>query len=139
MEYVLDTATWINDQLEPAVLPSRIRSLLDTDEVKGLCSISLLETAIHFRLGHLDIQGALSDFFEAGLAKDIELLEITPAIADATNQLPDDFTGDPFDRTIVASARILGLTLVTPDREIRDARFCRVEFYPFRPFRSKHR
>ncbi|MBL9172545.1 MAG: hypothetical protein JNL10_03335 [Verrucomicrobiales bacterium] len=42
----------------------------------------------------------------------------------------------PFDRTIAATARALGLILITADRKIRDARFCEVVFYPFKPSRS---
>jgi hypothetical protein len=35
---------------------------------------------------------------------DVRVLELTPAIAVKTNDLSDDFHGDPFDRTIVATA-----------------------------------
>ena len=44
--------------------------------------------------------------------------------------------GDPFDRTITATARALKLILVTADRRIREAEFCEVEFYPFKPSRA---
>jgi PIN domain nuclease of toxin-antitoxin system len=50
--------------------------------------------------------------------------------------LPQNFPGDPFDRTIAATAAVLGLILITPDPKIRDARFCDVEYYPFRPSRA---
>jgi PIN domain nuclease of toxin-antitoxin system len=49
-----------------------------------------------------------------------------------TNELPEDFPGDPFDRAIVAMAAVLNLTLITADPAIRDARACAFEFYPFR-------
>ena len=137
MQYLLDTATWVNNVLTPQVLPSRIRRLLDTEEVKGLCGVSLLETAIHHRRGRLEISGALLEFFDAGLARDVELLDLTPAIAAATNELPATFPGDPFDRTIAATAHVLGLKLITPDAELRDAQFCQVEYYPFRPSRAR--
>ena len=77
--------------------------------------------------------GSLKDFFTVGLARDIELVDVTPDIAAATNDLPPGFPGDPFDRTIAATARALNLKLITPDPVIRDARFCKVEYYPFRP------
>lgn len=136
MQYLLDTATMANNALKPKVLPTRIRRLLDTDEIKGVCSVSLLELAIHHRKGRLGLTGSLTDFFDQALALDIELVELTPAVAAATNQLPDNFPGDPFDRTIAATARVLNLTLITPDPHIRDARFCQVEFYPFKPSRA---
>jgi PIN domain nuclease of toxin-antitoxin system len=137
MRYLLDTAPWANHALMPWIVPPRIRKLLDTTEVKGLCSVSLLECAIHHRRGRLQLKGTLSEFFERGLAADIELLDLTPGIAAATNALPESFPNDPFDRVIVATAKVMNLTLVTCDRAIRDVRFCKVEFYPFKPSRMK--
>jgi PIN domain nuclease of toxin-antitoxin system len=137
MRYLLDTSPWANNVLIPEVIPARIKKFLDGSEAKGLCSVSLLECAIHHRRGRLQLNGALPDFFERGLASDIELLELTPAIAAATNELPGNFPGDPFDRVIAATAKIMNLTLITCDSAIHDARFCKVEFYPFKPSRRK--
>src|SRR4051812_16658366 len=113
LKYLLDTAPWINAVLLPEVLPQRIRRLLESEEPKGLCSISLLEAAILHRLGRLELKGALSQFFEVGLAADLQLLEIPPAIAAKTNEFSKNFHGDPFDRTIAATAATLDLTLIT--------------------------
>lgn len=136
MTYLLDTAVWINGVTLPQTIPLRIRRLLG-DGKKRLCTVSLLETAILHRLGRFPIEGTLQEFFTAGLSDDIALVELTPAIAAKTNQLPKDFPGDPFDRTIVASAAALNLTLVTPDAAIRDAKACNVEYYPFKLSRSR--
>jgi PIN domain nuclease of toxin-antitoxin system len=132
VKYLLDTAPWINGVTLPATLPLRIRRLVADTEKKGLCSISLLETAILHRLGRLRFEGALEHFFAVGLSEDLELLELTPAIAAKTNELPEDFPGDPFDRTIIATAAVLKLTLITTDPAIRDTRACAVEYYPFK-------
>ncbi len=138
MNYLLDTATWANSVTMPEVLPARIRRILgNAHEVKGLSSLSLLECAIQHRRGRLEFRGSLRDFFAVGLAGDIELVELTPDIAAATNELPPGFPGDPFDRTIAATARVLNLKLITPDSAIRDAKFCQVEYYPFRPSRLR--
>lgn len=137
MRYLLDTAPWANSVLMPEVIPERIQKILESSETKGLCSVSLLECAIHHRRGRLQINGALPEFYKHGLAADIELLELTPAIASATNDLPENFPGDPFDRVIAATAKVLNLTLITCDSAIRDAHFCKVEFYPFKPSRLK--
>ncbi|HWF19663.1 MAG TPA: type II toxin-antitoxin system VapC family toxin [Verrucomicrobiae bacterium] len=102
----------------------------------GLCSISLLESAILHRLGRLELTGSLDEFFAAALSADVQVLELTPAIASKTSALPEQFHGDPFDRTIVATAAVLKLTLITADPAIRDAKLCPVEYYPFRPSRS---
>jgi PIN domain nuclease of toxin-antitoxin system len=136
--YLLDTATWANSVTRPEVLPRRIRAILeDPNEIKGLSSITLLECAIHHRHGRLEFRGTLRDFFTAGLGRDIELVDVTPDIAAATNELPAAFPGDPFDRTIAAAARVLNAKLITPDPVIRNARFCQVEYYPFRPSRAR--
>ena len=136
MVHLLDTAAFAANALTPEILPRHIRKLLDTDEPKGLCGVSLLELAIHHRHGRLQLAGTLKEFFELALARDIQLLDLTPAIAEATNALPREFPGDPFDRTIAATARIMKLTLITPDKHIRDTGFCAVQFYPFRPSRA---
>jgi PIN domain nuclease of toxin-antitoxin system len=135
--HLLDTAPWINGVTLPDSLPARIRRLVATTAKKGLCSISLLETAILHRLGRLQLEGTLEHLFAAGLSEDVQLLELTPAIAARTNALPDDFPGDPFDRTIVATAAALNLTLITTDPVIRDARACAVEYYPFKRRRPR--
>ena len=137
MRYLLDTAPWANSVLMPEVIPARVQKILDSSETKGLCPVNLLERAIHHRRGRLQINGTVSEFFKHGLAADIELLELTPAIASATNDLPENFPGDPFDRVIAATAKVLNLTLITCDSALRDARFCKVEFYPFKPSRLK--
>jgi PIN domain nuclease of toxin-antitoxin system len=135
VKYLLDTAPWINGVMLPRTLPLRIRRLLGGSEKKGLCSLSLLETAILYRLGRLRFDGTLDHFFEVSLADDLHLIELSPAIAAKTNDLPAGFPGDPFDRTIVATAATLNLTLITTDPVIRDARKCAVEYYPFKPLR----
>ena len=137
LTYLLDTAVWINGVTMPDVLPPRIRRLLKTEELKGLCSVSLLETAILYRLSRLELESTLTDFFTPGLSTDLRLLELTPVIAAATNDLPKNFPGDPFDRTIVATAAVLNLTLITADSVIRDAHACSVEYYPFKKSRSR--
>jgi PIN domain nuclease of toxin-antitoxin system len=138
VKHLLDTAAWINGLTMPQVFPERIRRLLASSERKGLCSISLLETAILYRLHRLELRGSLLQFFAAGLSADVQVLELSAAIAAKTNDLGQDFPGDPFDRTIVATAAVLNLTLVTADPLLRNARMCAIEYYPFRPSRTRH-
>jgi len=137
LRYLLDTAVWINGVTLPEVLPPRILRLLATADRKGLSSVSLLETAILYRLRRLRFHGALPELFAVGLSGDIEVLELTTSVPAGTNELPRDFPGDPFDRAIVATAALLDLTLVTADSAIREARACDVEYYPFRTSRSR--
>lgn len=137
VKYLLDTACWINGVTLPEVLPGRIRRMLESAEQKGLCSVSLLETAILHRLGRLEFEGSLARFFAVGLASDVQLLELSPAIAVRTGEFAPGFPGDPFDRTIVATAAVMKLTLITADPAIRKADLCAVEYYPFKPSRAR--
>ena len=54
---------------------------------------------------------------------------ITPAIAIDASYLPGDFHADPMDRLLVATARHLGMPIITSDRKIiayAEAGFVRV-------------
>lgn len=51
-------------------------------------------------------------------APGIALAPLTPEIAVESSRLPGEFHGDPADRIILATARILGATLVTQDSAI---------------------
>jgi PIN domain nuclease of toxin-antitoxin system len=137
--YLLDTAPWINGVTLPDTLPPRVRRLIEHAGRLGLCSVSLLEAAILHRLGRLKLDGALEQFFAAGLSEDLRVVELTPAIAARANELPGDFPGDPFDRTIIATAAVLHVTLITTDPVIRDTGACAVEYYPFKRRRSSRR
>ena len=70
--------------------------------------------------------------------ENIELLELAPEIAAATNDLPGNFPGDPLDRVIAATVKVMNLTLITCDAAICDAHFREVEFYPFKPSRLRY-
>jgi len=48
----------------------------------------------------------------------ISLVPLTPEIAVESCRLPGTFHGDPADRILVATARLLGATLITRDTMI---------------------
>ncbi|HYC22882.1 MAG TPA: PIN domain-containing protein [Candidatus Bathyarchaeia archaeon] len=52
----------------------------------------------------------------------VQRVPITPAIAAEVARLPSTFHRDPADRVIVATAIVLGLTLLTEDSRILKAR-----------------
>jgi PIN domain nuclease of toxin-antitoxin system len=136
MKYLLDTAVWCNLTMQPQTVPTRVRELVEAEDCLGLASVSLLEAAILHRLGRLALGGTLADFFASALARNIQVLEVSAAVAAETNALPPEFQGDPFDRTVVATARVLRLVPITTDLHIRDrGGLERVEYYPFKPGR----
>jgi PIN domain nuclease of toxin-antitoxin system len=52
---------------------------------------------------------------------ELSLHPIDEDIVDATTAIPRDLLSDPWDRFIVATAKTLGLSLVTKDQAIRDS------------------
>lgn len=48
----------------------------------------------------------------------IKILPLTPEIAIESCELPGEFHGDPTDRMIVATARVLDIPLMTRDQKI---------------------
>lgn len=84
--------------------------------------ISLWEIATLYSLGRIQFSLTLRDWLEAATAPPlVQRVAISPAVAAAVAMLPDSFHRDPADRLIVASAQIMGATLLTQDRRIIDA------------------
>jgi PIN domain nuclease of toxin-antitoxin system len=52
----------------------------------------------------------------------VDVVPVSAAIAAEVANLPADFQGDPADRLIVATCRVLGAPLVTRDRLITRSR-----------------
>ena len=52
----------------------------------------------------------------------VRRIGISPAVAAELVALPNSFHRDPADRILVATARVLGATLLTRDRRIAEAR-----------------
>ncbi len=89
------------DLLVPAIVPWEIAMLA----ARG--RIALAEPAAEFIAHGLDLPG-------------IRLAPLTPEVAVEAVALPGGFHKDPADRMIVATARVLGGTLVTFDQAILD-------------------
>ncbi len=88
-----------------------------------ISEITLWEIATLHSLGRIELHVPLRDFLERATAPPlVERIGISPAIVAEVAALPDSFHRDPGDRIIVASARILGATLLTQDERIRSAK-----------------
>jgi PIN domain nuclease of toxin-antitoxin system len=84
--------------------------------------ISLWEIATLVELGRIQLHLPLRDWLEAATAPPlVRRVGVTPAIATEVAALPSTFHRDPADRILVATARVLGATLLTKDRRIVDA------------------
>jgi PIN domain nuclease of toxin-antitoxin system len=68
--------------------------------------------------GRLDISGTAEAFVER-ITSRTAIRPITVKVATLANQLPADYSGDPCDRLIGATALAEGIGLVTKDTRIR--------------------
>ena len=122
MTPLLDTHAWVWWMEGNPKLGRKILAALDglpESERPLLCDISLWELATLLDLG----RWVTRQPFETWLAKachprTLEILPITAAVGVELTRLPSGFHRDPADRIIVATARALGLPLLTLDRRI---------------------
>jgi PIN domain nuclease of toxin-antitoxin system len=87
------------------------------DDAVHVSAITPWEIAMLVDKGRLALGRDVGDWIHAALAlPGISLVPLEPAIALGSVRLPGSFHADPADRMIVASARYLGVPLVTADR-----------------------
>ncbi len=85
----------------------------------AIASISLWELALLFAKGRLRASGTVeASVREIVESSEVSVLEITPEIAGLAMVFPETYPKDPGDRLIGATARALGLTLITQDERI---------------------
>lgn len=88
--------------------------------------MSLWEVATLVDLGRLECRPSFDAWI--GRAADptsVRLLPITPEVAMEIAKLPGTFRRDPADRTVVATARVHHLPVLTVDRAILDSKLVR--------------
>lgn len=113
--WLTDSARLSPAQREVTASASAVSPLLVSD-------ISLWEVAMLHSLGRIRLSLPLRDWLEAAVAPPmVQRHGISPAIAAELASLPESFHRDPADRILVATARVLGATLLTRDRRIVDA------------------
>lgn len=87
----------------------------------GISAITLWEIAWLATHDRLEITGTVETFVER-ISSRTAIQPITVKIAVLANQLPADYSGDPCDRLIGATALAEGIALVTKDERIRACR-----------------
>ena len=84
--------------------------------------ISLWEVAMLHSLDRIRLALPLREWLSKAVAPPLVRRQgISPAITTEVAALPDSFHRDPADRIILATARVLGATLLTQDQRIVDA------------------
>jgi PIN domain nuclease of toxin-antitoxin system len=85
----------------------------------GVSAISVWEVAMLESKGRVHLSRGCLDWVREALAvPGIRLLPLTPEIAVESSRLPGQMHGDPADRILAATARLLNATLVTQDLKL---------------------
>jgi len=120
---LLDTHCWIwaqlglIQQLSRATLAA-IRNAESDGNIR-ISVISIWELAMLEKRGRVALPMNVRTWVEQALRKPgIAVAPLTPEIAIESVHLPGEMHGDPADRMLVATARVLGATLVTKDARL---------------------
>lgn len=121
---LLDTHTWLwlvlgDKTLKKSTLNSIKKA--SASHTIYVSAISMWEIAMLEHHHRITLGCPIDEWIHKALSNPgIKLAELSPEIVTDSVKLPDHFHKDPADRIIVATARILDLTLVTRDKRILD-------------------
>ena len=120
LKLLLDTDCFLFAALAPERMSASARAaLVDPASQRLLSAVSVWEMAIKASMGKLELVPSVDDVVSAvSMDLILELLSFTSQHASAIRLLPF-IHNDPFDRALVAQARIEGAALVTSDPIIR--------------------
>ena len=125
MNLLLDTHVliwWLNDRSRLSPAQQKVVDSAAPESPLLVSDISLWEVATLHSLGRIRFSLPLREWLDKASAPPLVRRQgISPAIAAELAALPDSFHRDPADRILVATARVLGATLLTKDRRIVDA------------------
>jgi PIN domain nuclease of toxin-antitoxin system len=122
---ILDTHIWlwVVEGARARLSESAIREIEDASR-RGevlISAISVWEVAMLEAKGRISLARPLREWIRAALrAPGARLLELTPEIATESARLPGGPHGDPADRILAASARVLGGRLATCNTRLID-------------------
>jgi PIN domain nuclease of toxin-antitoxin system len=109
---------WLSDSPQLTAAAARTLEEAEPDSL-AISAISFWEVANKAAAGGLDLGKPVWEWVEeALLAPTINIEPITARIAVEAALLPGDFHKDPADRLIVATARVMGVPLLSMDRKI---------------------
>jgi len=121
LKLLLDTHIWIWSQVTPAKLSARVERVLENESNEvWLSPISIWELILLVQKRRMTVDGDLVDWIKKGVAP-LKEAPLTAEIVLETTRFSLPYS-DPADRFLVATARYLGLTLVTSDARLLAAK-----------------
>ncbi len=124
---LLDTNTLLWLVSEPAKLSRQAARAIEQARAEGqelaIVDITLLELATLVRKKRISIGISLGEFLDEVESR-FTIKPITNRACVKSAELPVDYSKDPADRIIGATAAVEGIPLVTADRQIRSANVC---------------
>lgn len=120
MPVLLDTHIWIWLSVEQdRALSKEAKKAIHHASEKIISAISCWELAKLAEKNRIAFSIPVLQWIRQSLLeREIRIAGLSPEVAVESTQL-QDFHGDPADQIIVATARILGMPLVTSDKRIR--------------------
>jgi PIN domain nuclease of toxin-antitoxin system len=120
VKILLDTHVWLWLAMDPPRVSDDLRDRITHGDTEVFVSAaSLWEVVIKVGIGKLDLPDPVETFWQRQTHDSgISPLVIRPEHVLEVGALPD-LHRDPFDRLLVAQARVEGLTLATADRLVR--------------------
>ena len=116
--FLVDTQLLVWAADEPERLSARaIEILSDPANALNMSLVSFWELSIKFRLGRSDFDVPPWELRSLWLQRGLDEIAIKPAHVFAVAGLPL-LHRDPFDRLLVVTARVEGLTLLTADTQL---------------------
>ncbi len=119
MKILLDTHVWLWWNMQPERLTKNSRSTIaDISNQVFLSAVSSWEMAIKVAIGKLTLPVSLDRMVSESLTQDnMQTLALHHRHCFELGGLPS-LHKDPFDRVLIAQARVEGLTLMTADTKI---------------------
>jgi len=113
---------WFGKDTRLSKRQTRTLQQANSDKPLFITDITLWEIANLHSLNRISLHLPLRDWLEAATAQPlVQRIGLSPAVAAAVAGLPSTFHRDPADRIIVATAQVIGATLMTHDSRIIDA------------------
>ena len=114
MKYLLDTNALLYMFSAPSELSARARRIVRGESDLSVSVASFWEIAIKQSIGKLQFNMTIPELESLCQEREIKVLGLSSASIEGIKELPK-IHGDPFDRILVAQARMENMVIVTRD------------------------